>query len=357
MVHLSRAELLCCFWAFRIGRHLLQLRKGGLYDNGRMGRKPKQPKRDRWPDYDTFLPAEPNTTESLSLDEMAMDRDTLWCEEAWRPGTSISEMAHALMERSPNAREKGEVYALETAKQGFKLASPVGPLGRIKLARFGEPRGIKVVRSSERSEVAAQKDVALQMLSVHTPELIEDGTELVAKDKRIITLNGELYVPVMLAAWQGQTSPSTIRRWVENRVVIAGKAIRTYVSPGKELYLAAESVDRIAKRFVRWPSNTPAGRPVVGLCDDRMGFLPLQEAADLLGTSKQTLWNWANKGKAASGGLLEVIKCPISDQLYVRHRDIQPLQDDTNDARKAEPKQRPLLSETRRNDSQTLKLQ
>lgn len=356
MVHLSIAVFWYVFWAFRSGRRrLLQRRKGGLYDNGRMGRKPKQPRRDRWPDYDTFLPAEPDTTESLSLDEKATDRDTLWCEEAWRPGTSTSEIAHALMERSPNAREKGEAYALETAKVGIRRRP--GPLGRIKWAKYGKRPSTTIVRSSEHSEAAAPKEVALQIQSVHTPELIEDGTELVAKDKRIITVNGESYVPVMLAAWQGQTSLSTIRRWVENRVVIAGNPMRTYVSPGKELYLAAESVDRIAKRFVRWPSNTPAGRQIIGLCDDRMGFLPLQEAADLLGTSKQTLWNWANKGKTVSGGSLEVIKCPISDQLYVRHRDIQPLQNDINDARNAEPKRRPLLSETGRNDSQTLKLQ
>jgi len=139
--------------------------------------------------------------------------------------------------------------------------------------------------------------------------------------------------------------------------VIGEKPIQTYVSPGKELYLAAESVDRIAKRFVRWPSNAPAGRPIIGLCDDRMGFLPLQQAADLVRISKQTMWNWSNKGKGPSGASLSVIKCPISDQLYVRHHDLQPLEAEISDTDTAEPRRRPLPADTRRGNNQTLKLQ
>ena len=45
----------------------------------------------------------------------------------------------------------------------------------------------------------------------------------------------------------------------------------------------------------------------------------------ILGVSKRTMWLWATQGKAPTARPLNVIKCPISEHLYIHEEDVQRL--------------------------------
>jgi hypothetical protein len=164
-------------------------------------------------------------------------------------------------------------------------------------------------------------------------------------DKRVITIDGVSYLPLALAAWIGQTTPTTLRRWIGHNAVLHGRRLDIYRSLDDEIYLSAQSVTRLANRFVKWPSKAPAPHVTIGLCDDRMGFLGLQETADYVGVLKQTLWQWANNGETPWKNLFDVIKCQVSDHLYIRQRDADMLRAVVTRSFKRRPRQRPFLSE------------
>jgi hypothetical protein len=156
-----------------------------------------------------------------------------------------------------------------------------------------------------------------------TLALLSSRFSMVYRDKRIITADGVRYVPITLAAWVVQTSDRTLRRWIEKAVTFNNKAIQSYISPVTlELYLSQESVEDLERRFVKWPSQELAGPVTIGESTDRRGFLALPDVARLVGVSAPMMWEWANKGQIPSiRKSLDVIKCPISDQLYLREDD------------------------------------
>jgi hypothetical protein len=143
-------------------------------------------------------------------------------------------------------------------------------------------------------------------------------------NKKIITLKGVRYIPISLVAWIAQTTSQSIRRWIEKGVKFEGHALQTYTSPAtKEFYLSEQSVQGMVNRFIKWPSRKPAGQVTIGESDDQTGFLAVPDAARIVGISRITLWFWANKGMAPFlEKPLDIIKCPISDLLYVRQSDV-----------------------------------
>jgi hypothetical protein len=149
----------------------------------------------------------------------------------------------------------------------------------------------------------------------------------VASDKRIITRDGKKYVPLSLAAWMAQTSETTLRSWIDKRVEFDGKQIQTYISPAtSEIYVSQGSLENLSKRFVKWPSNQPAGPITIGETHDESGFLGLPDAAKLVGVSSRTMWLWATQGKAPIDLPLTVVKCLTSDHFYIKERDVRCLQ-------------------------------
>jgi hypothetical protein len=143
------------------------------------------------------------------------------------------------------------------------------------------------------------------------------------EDDKIITVSGVKYLPVFWAARAAQASDRTIRRWIDKSVTFNGKSLQTYTSPATgELYISQKSVEHLEKRFVKWPSKKQAGRVVIGETKAHDGFFHLPAAAKIVGVSTVAMWKWANSGRVPSFSRpLEVVKCPISDQLYVRERD------------------------------------
>ena len=150
------------------------------------------------------------------------------------------------------------------------------------------------------------------------------GSELV-RSKSIITRGGIRYYPLSLAATVTQASESALRKWLENRIKFAGRAIKPHVSLTGDLYVSEESVERISNRFVRWPSNRPALSVTLGETDDQSGYLGLIDVSKLLHIGHHTIWLWVTQNKAPLDKPLDVVKCTVSDYFYIRERDVAAL--------------------------------
>ncbi len=157
------------------------------------------------------------------------------------------------------------------------------------------------------------------------PQKSSYGGKMV-EDDRIITKKGVRYFPLSLAAQVAQAPRQTLLNWIKNKTKFEGRPLQSYNSPtAKKFYVSEESVQRMAKRFVKWPSNKPAGRVTIGETDDQTGFLGLPDAARILGVSPRTMWLWASQGKAPTHEPPDIIKCTTSDHFYIRESDVSAL--------------------------------
>jgi hypothetical protein len=146
-------------------------------------------------------------------------------------------------------------------------------------------------------------------------------------DDRILSKRGVRFFPISMAANLGQVPRTTLLDWIKAEEKFQGELLETYnSSTTRRLYLTEESVRRLANRFVRWGSNEPAGRVTLGKGVDGTGYIRLQEAARAVGVDHHTMWLWVTQNKAPTGRPLDVVKCPISDHLYIRQRDVSELQ-------------------------------
>jgi len=143
------------------------------------------------------------------------------------------------------------------------------------------------------------------------------------RDDSILKVAGESYFPLPLAAWAARASEASISKWAKQRTRFEGQAIKVHVSSrSKALYVAESSVQRMANRFIKWPSGEPAGYVTLGDTNAQSGFIPMSEAAITLGVSKRTAWLWASQGKAPTAKPLDVIQCKTSGYFYIRERDV-----------------------------------
>ena len=152
----------------------------------------------------------------------------------------------------------------------------------------------------------------------HKPRMVEDD--------RIITKQGGRYFPISLAADFAQAPRTTLLNWIKAKVKFQGRPLQIYNSPtARKAYLTEESVQRVANRFIKWPSKKSAGPVTIGETDDQSGYLGLPDAARTIGVDPHTMWLWATHGKAPTDKPLDVIKCTAPDQFYIREKDVSAL--------------------------------
>ena len=148
----------------------------------------------------------------------------------------------------------------------------------------------------------------------------------VIEDDRIITKDGVRFFPIPLAAEHGHAPRTTLLNWIKAKVEFQGRPLNVYQSAtAHKAFVAEESVERLAHRFVKWPSNEPAGEVILGETKDKSGYIGIAKAARSLGVDHHTMWLWTARGTAPTEKPLDVIKCSASDQFYIRERDISEL--------------------------------
>lgn len=142
-------------------------------------------------------------------------------------------------------------------------------------------------------------------------------------DDRILTRDGGRYYPLSLAADFAQVHRTTLVDWLKSKAKFDGRTLQAYNSPtAGKLYLTEESVQRLANRFIKWPSKEPAGPVTLGQTDDHTGYLGLPDAARTIGVDHHTIWLWATRGKAPTDKPPNVIKCTASDYFYIHEKDV-----------------------------------
>ena len=198
------------------------------------------------------------------------------------------------------------------------------------LAILRNPQNGETCRFGKVSEAAADTSALAQTsATLHTPPLRIHWAAKMAEDDRVLVREGVRYFPLSLAASLAQAPRTTLHEWIRNKVRFNGRLLQTYNSPTMhKLYISEESIERIAHRFVQWPSNKPAGPVVLGETSDQSGYVSLPQAARSIGVDHHTLWLWAAQGKIPAslrGQSLNVIKCPIGDKLYVYEKDVAQL--------------------------------
>ena len=153
------------------------------------------------------------------------------------------------------------------------------------------------------------------------PQSIYDQT-MVEPDQKIFIKDNIRYRPLQVAAQLAQTPRQTLLNWVKNKTEFAGRPIQSYyLAPVDRYFVSEESIQRIANRFVKWPSQEPAGTVILGETKDKTGFLTMSEAARIVGVSSRTMWLWTSRGKAPTSKALDVVKCTTSDHFYIRQKD------------------------------------
>lgn len=202
-----------------------------------------------------------------------------------------------------------------------------------EVAGQGQPRyssgvSIGLDAYNEVLEHRKREDILLALagtsVSPHIPHPQEPthGTQML-EDDRIITKQGSRFFPISLAADFAQVPRTTLLNWINAKVKFQGRPLQTYNSPtARKSYLKEESVERVAHRFVKWPSKEPAGPVVIGETDDHTGYIGISKAARAIGVDHHTIWLWVTQGNTPSEKPLDVIKCSASDQLYVLEKDV-----------------------------------
>jgi hypothetical protein len=161
--------------------------------------------------------------------------------------------------------------------------------------------------------------------SITAPEIQTRGPQMLEDGKSFIQ-DGVRYFPLSAAATAAQAPRSTLLEWIKKGTKFNGRPLQTYhFAPANRYFLSEESIIRAANRFIRWPSQQPAGPVTIGDTDDQHGYVGLTDAARSIGVDHRTVWLWATQGKAPTDEQPSVIKCPASDQYYIHERDVSRL--------------------------------
>lgn len=140
------------------------------------------------------------------------------------------------------------------------------------------------------------------------------------------TSRGVPYFPLALAAPLAQAPETTIRDWIKKKKKFGGKLIKTRVS-SIGISVSEDSIERMAHRFIKWPSQEPAGAVTIGETDDQSGYIGFSDAARILGVERHTIWRWTTKKTAPIDRPFDVIKDPAADQFYIAEKDVAQLQE------------------------------
>lgn len=155
----------------------------------------------------------------------------------------------------------------------------------------------------------------------HEQEMVE-GDSIVFKNGTLFKA-GVPYRPLAAAAPLAQTHRTTLLNWIKNKTEFAGRPLQSYhFPPANRYFVSEESISRAANRFIKWPSQEPAGPVTIGETKDKNGYIGISKAARTLGVDHHTMWLWTTHGTAPTDKPLDVIKDPASEQLYIREREI-----------------------------------
>jgi hypothetical protein len=134
---------------------------------------------------------------------------------------------------------------------------------------------------------------------------------------------GTRYYPIDVAARIIQAPRTTLADWIKRQTLFAGQPLQVlYFEPANRYFISELSIQRAAQRFVKWPSLWNAGVVQLGPTDDKRGYIPLPKAAREIGISTHTMWLWATQGKAPDKNIPDVIKCPATEQYYIRESEV-----------------------------------
>ena len=160
----------------------------------------------------------------------------------------------------------------------------------------------------------------------------QEETITITKDGTLLK-GGVPYRSLSDAAPLAQTHRTTLLNWIKNKIPFAGRPLQSYhFAPANRYFLSEESIQRAANRFVKWPSEEPAGPVTIGETRDKTGYIGIPKAAHILGVDHHTMWLWtaprpsehrpSAHATAPTDKPLDVIKDPASEQIYIREKDI-----------------------------------
>lgn len=138
--------------------------------------------------------------------------------------------------------------------------------------------------------------------------------------------DGVRYQPLTLAAQAAQAPRQTVLNWIKSGTKFEGKPLQSYyLSFVDRYFVAEESIQRMARRFIEWPSTKPVQGIYIGKGKDQSGFISTPEAARILEVSPRTVWLWASQGKAPTTQAIDVVRCTTSDRFYIREKHVYQL--------------------------------
>jgi hypothetical protein len=141
-------------------------------------------------------------------------------------------------------------------------------------------------------------------------------------DERSFMHEGVRYFPLSVATPIIQVPRTTLIDWIRKGKTVGDKPLQVHYSEAAARYfISEESIERAALRFVKWPSEQPAGIVHLGETANGRGYIGLKQAAREIGISDHTMWLWAARGKAP-GHSPDVIKCPVTEQYYIHQAEI-----------------------------------
>jgi hypothetical protein len=212
----------------------------------------------------------------------------------------------------PQQQEDTErILAEWESRLGTKDAAQLGQIALNKLRRWW---GESVISST-----------STPTHGIEHPPQIDERRRMLDYDKSFIQ-DGVRYFPLSLAAPIVQAPAPSLLHWIKKQTKFDGRPLQSYYfAPVNQYFISEESIDRAANRFIKWPSQEPAGPVTLGEKRDQNGYIGLTDAARTIGVDHHTMWRWTTKGTAPTDKPLDVVKCPASDQLYIRQKDVTAL--------------------------------
>lgn len=177
------------------------------------------------------------------------------------------------------------------------------------LARFEKKARERLSEIEKAGQSAALPAKIVPPATAHVRKMVND--------ERSFMHEGVRYFPLSVAAPIIQVPRTTLVDWIKKGKLVAGQPLQVHFSKAAgRNFISEESIERAALRFVKWPSEQPAGVVHLG----EKGYVGLKQAARDIGISDHTMWLWAARQKAPV--TLDVIKCPVSEQYYLGHTEI-----------------------------------
>jgi hypothetical protein len=168
---------------------------------------------------------------------------------------------------------------------------------------------------------APERAMGLPEQQNHERQMAQDENIIIKPDGTLVK-GGIPHRAVSEAAPQARAHRTTILRWLRDKTKFEGRPLQSYYfAPAHTYFISEESIQRLANRFLKWPSGDSTGAVTLGETKDKNGFIGMSEAADIVGVSRRTMWLWVSQGKAPTSKPLDVIQCPASDHFYIREKD------------------------------------